>query len=115
MSTLTLPVRSGGRAAQIHIDLVTLGLLSVIVLLGLVMVTSASAEYCSQKEFKALSPQHEIRLLVGSELKQMIGSDAYSSGFVTCWFCRQSRIASDTWKFADRPTSHTSGMRSRRS
>jgi cell division protein FtsW len=42
MSTLTFPVRSGGRAAQIHIDLVTLGLLSVIVLLGLVMVTSAS-------------------------------------------------------------------------
>ena len=42
MSTLTLPVRSGGRAALIHIDLVTLGLLSVIVLLGLVMVTSAS-------------------------------------------------------------------------
>lgn len=42
MSTLSLPARSGGRAAQIHIDLVTLGLLSVILLLGLVMVTSAS-------------------------------------------------------------------------
>lgn len=35
-----------------------------------------------EKEFKALSPQHEIRLLVGSELKQMIGSDAYSSGLL---------------------------------
>ncbi|WP_061242276.1 FAD-binding oxidoreductase [Ectopseudomonas composti] len=35
-----------------------------------------------EKEFKALSPQQEIRLLVGSELKQMIGSDAYSSGLL---------------------------------
>jgi gamma-glutamylputrescine oxidase len=35
-----------------------------------------------EKEFKALSPQHEIRLLVGSELKQIIGSDAYSSGLM---------------------------------
>lgn len=35
-----------------------------------------------EKEFKALSPQQEIRLLVGSELKQIIGSDAYSSGLL---------------------------------
>lgn len=35
-----------------------------------------------EKEFKALSPQHEIRLLVGSEVKQIIGSDAYSSGLM---------------------------------
>ena len=35
-----------------------------------------------EKEFKALSPQQEIRLLVGSELKQIIGSDAYSSGLM---------------------------------
>lgn len=35
-----------------------------------------------EKEFKALAPQQEIRLLVGSELKQMIGSDAYSSGLL---------------------------------
>jgi gamma-glutamylputrescine oxidase len=35
-----------------------------------------------EQEFKALSPQHEIRLLVGSELKQIIGSDAYSSGLM---------------------------------
>lgn len=35
-----------------------------------------------EKEFKALSPQHEIRLLVGSEVKQIIGSDAYSSALM---------------------------------
>lgn len=35
-----------------------------------------------EKEFKALAPEQEIRLLVGSELKQMIGSDAYSSGLL---------------------------------
>jgi gamma-glutamylputrescine oxidase len=35
-----------------------------------------------EKEFKALSPQHEIRLLVGSEVKQIIGSDAYSSALL---------------------------------
>lgn len=35
-----------------------------------------------EKEFKALSPQHEIRLLVGSEVKQIIGSDTYSSGLM---------------------------------
>lgn len=35
-----------------------------------------------EKEFKALSPQHEIRLLVGAEVKQIIGSDAYSSALM---------------------------------
>lgn len=35
-----------------------------------------------EKEFKALSPQHEIRLLVGSEVQQIIGSDAYSSALM---------------------------------
>lgn len=35
-----------------------------------------------EKEFKALTPQHDIRLLVGSELKQIIGSDAYSCGLM---------------------------------
>lgn len=35
-----------------------------------------------EKEFKTLAPEQEIRLLVGSELKQMIGSDAYSSGLL---------------------------------
>ncbi|WP_027910491.1 FAD-binding oxidoreductase [Pseudomonas sp. URMO17WK12:I4] len=35
-----------------------------------------------EKEFKALNPEQEIQLLVGSELKQIIGSDAYRCGLM---------------------------------
>lgn len=35
-----------------------------------------------EKEFKALAPDQEIRMLVGPEVKQLIGSDAYSSGLL---------------------------------
>ena len=48
MSTITLPARSGARPGQIHLDLVTLGLVSGLVLLGLVMVTSASMSIASR-------------------------------------------------------------------
>ena len=48
MSTITLPARSGARSGQIHLDLVTLGLVSGLVLLGLVMVTSASMSIASR-------------------------------------------------------------------
>lgn len=42
MSAFTVPGRNGSRAGQIHLDLVTIGLVAGVVLLGLVMVTSAS-------------------------------------------------------------------------
>ena len=35
-----------------------------------------------EKEFKALSPDQEIRMLAGSEVKQIIGSDAYGSALM---------------------------------
>lgn len=35
-----------------------------------------------EKEFKRFGSQHEIRLLVGSEVRQIIGSDAYSSALM---------------------------------
>jgi cell division protein FtsW len=42
MSTISLPARSGARPGHMHLDLFTVGLVLGIVLLGLVMVTSAS-------------------------------------------------------------------------
>jgi len=42
VSTFTLPARRGGRPTTIHLDLVTVLIVSSIVLLGLVVVTSAS-------------------------------------------------------------------------
>jgi len=48
MSTITLPARHGARPGQVHLDLLTIGLVSAIVLLGLVMVTSASMSIASR-------------------------------------------------------------------
>lgn len=49
MSTLTLPARAGQRPTVIHLDLVTLGIVAAIVLLGLVMVTSASISLATKE------------------------------------------------------------------
>jgi cell division protein FtsW len=49
MSTFTLPARGGARPTTIHLDLVTLLIVSSIVLLGLVIVTSASMSIASKE------------------------------------------------------------------
>jgi cell division protein FtsW len=49
MSSFSLPTRKGGRAVPLHIDGVLIGLVFAIVLLGLVIVTSASISMASQE------------------------------------------------------------------
>jgi len=49
MSTFTLPARGGARPTTIHLDLITLLIVSSIVLLGLVIVTSASMSIASKE------------------------------------------------------------------
>lgn len=49
MSTFTLPARGGARPTTIHLDLITLLIVSSIVLLGLVIVTSASISIASKE------------------------------------------------------------------
>ena len=49
MSTFTLPARSGTRPTTVHLDLVTLLIVSSIVLLGLIIVTSASMSIASKE------------------------------------------------------------------
>jgi cell division protein FtsW len=49
MSTFTLPARGGARPTTIHLDLVMLLIVSSIVLLGLVIVTSASMSIASKE------------------------------------------------------------------
>ena len=49
MSTFTLPARGSGRPTTIHLDLVTMAIVSSIVLLGLVIVTSASMSIASKE------------------------------------------------------------------
>ncbi|MEY2721705.1 MAG: hypothetical protein RL245_1247 [Pseudomonadota bacterium] len=49
MSTFTLPARGGTRPTTVHLDLVTLLIVSSIVLLGLIIVTSASMSIASKE------------------------------------------------------------------
>lgn len=49
MSTFTLPARGNGRPTTIHLDLVTVAIVSSIVLLGLIIVTSASMSIASKE------------------------------------------------------------------
>jgi cell division protein FtsW len=49
MSTFTLPARGGARPTTVHLDLITLLIVSSIVLLGLIIVTSASMSIASKE------------------------------------------------------------------
>ncbi|MBM4191490.1 MAG: putative lipid II flippase FtsW [Gammaproteobacteria bacterium] len=49
MSTFTLPAPGGTRPTSVHLDLVTLGIVFSIVLLGLIIVTSASMSIASKE------------------------------------------------------------------
>lgn len=54
MSAFSLPAREGQRPVTLHIDLVTVGLVASIVLLGLVMVTSASVSLAAKESGEPL-------------------------------------------------------------
>jgi cell division protein FtsW len=77
MSSFTLPSRGTSRATVVHLDTVTLGLIFSIVLLGLVMVTSASMSIAARNDGEAFSfLQRQFTLVIA-------GSIAATVAFVT--------------------------------
>jgi cell division protein FtsW len=77
MSSFTLPSRGTSRATIVHLDTVTLGLIFSIVLLGLVMVTSASMSIAARNDGEAFSfLQRQFTLVIA-------GSIAATVAFVT--------------------------------
>lgn len=77
MSSFSLPSRSTARPTVVHLDLVTLGLLFSIVLLGLVMVTSASMSIAARNDGEAFAfLQRQFTLVI-------VGSIAATIAFAT--------------------------------
>ena len=88
MSTITLPARHGARPGQVHLDLLTIGLVSTIVLLGLVMVTSASMSIASRDGGDPFSYLRGQLLVVG--IGSVVAAIAFSVR--TEWLERMSTL-----------------------
>lgn len=73
MSSFSIPSRSTARPTVVHLDMVTLGLVFSIVLLGLVMVTSASMSIAARNDGEAFAfLQRQFTLVIAGSIAATI-------------------------------------------